>query len=69
MIKVNHQDDTIEEMHPAILAAKAKASSADNPTWHEAMNGPDAKGYWKACEIEIEALQAKATWDVITREH
>ena len=45
MVKVNHQDDTIEEMHPDILVVKAKASSVDNPMWDEAMNGPDAKGY------------------------
>ena len=68
-IKVNHQDDTVEEMHPAVLAFKASASSADNPTWHEAMNGPDQKGYWKACETELEALRAKDAWDVVTREH
>ena len=68
MIKVNHQDDTIEEMHPAILMAKAKDSSADNPMWLEAMNGPDAKGYWKAYQIKIEVLQTNDTWDVVTRE-
>ena len=56
MIKVNYQDNTVEEMHPAVLAVKAKARSADNPMWYEAMNGPDVKGYWKACETELEVL-------------
>ena len=69
MIEVNHVDGTVENMHPAVLSAKAKANSADNPTWKEAMNGPEAKAYWEACKKEIEALKAKDAWDVVTREH
>ena len=34
----------LEWMHPMALAVKA--NSADNPKWHEAMNGPDADGFW-----------------------
>ena len=69
MIQANHQDGTVEGMHPAILSAKAKANQADNPTWKEAMNGLEAKAYWEACKKEIDALKAKDAWDVVTHEH
>ncbi len=60
-------DDTVEAMHPMILASKA--NSEDTPTWEQAMNGPDADGYWKACEKEISTLtDDKDTWDVVVRE-
>ena len=36
-------DGMVEEMHPFALATKADA--ADNPTWEQAMNGPDSAGY------------------------
>jgi hypothetical protein len=33
------------------------------------MNGPDADGYWKACEKEISTLtDDKDAWDVVVRE-
>jgi hypothetical protein len=35
--------NTVEWMHPMMLAAQASAE--DNPTWNEAMNGPDKAGY------------------------
>ena len=35
---------------------------ADNPTWEQAMNGPDREGYMRAAEIEIDTLQEKGTW-------
>ena len=63
MIQANHQDGTVESMHPAILSAKAKANQADNPTWKEAMNGSEAKAHWEACRKEIDALKAK---DILT---
>jgi hypothetical protein len=34
----------------------AQASAEDNPTWNEAMNGPDKAGYWEACEKEIQNI-------------
>jgi hypothetical protein len=66
--EISESDNTVEWMHPMILAAKAGASSADNPTWHEAMSGPDAKGYQRAAEIEIETLEQMLTWDIVDRE-
>jgi hypothetical protein len=60
-------DDTVEWMHPMILGSKA--NSEDTPTWEQAMNGPEADGYWKACEKEMSTLtDDKDAWDVVTRE-
>ena len=53
-------------LDPIILAAKANAE--DNPTWHEAMNGPLKEGYSKAADAEIDALEHKDAWDVVERE-
>jgi hypothetical protein len=58
---------TLDWMNPMIFGANA--NSEDNPTWEQAMNGPDRDGYWKACEKEIETLQVdKDAWDVVKRE-
>ena len=60
---------TVESWHPLILATKMdSASSADNPTWEQAMNGPDRDGYMKAAEMEIDTLRRKDTWDEVDRE-
>jgi len=58
-------DGYIEDWHPALLATKANAE--DTPTWNEAMNGPHAAGFWKACEIELETLESKQCWEVVDR--
>jgi predicted short-subunit dehydrogenase-like oxidoreductase (DUF2520 family) len=59
--------NTIEWMHPLALATLENAK--DNPTWEQAMNGPDKAGYWKACEIELNTLTQKhEAWDVVDRE-
>lgn len=56
-----------DEMHPMILAAKA--NSYDNPTWTDAMNGPNKEGYWRACETEVRTLtELKDAWEVVDRE-
>jgi hypothetical protein len=50
-----------------ILAAKANAE--DNPTWEQAMNGPDRDGYLEACQKELHTLsEDKDAWDVLDRE-
>ena len=60
----NPYDGTVEEMHPFALATKADA--ADNPTWEQAMNGPDSAGYWEACKKELHTLaDKKNAWDVV----
>jgi hypothetical protein len=67
--KESHTDvdeNTVEWMHPMMLAAKAKE---ENPTWEEAMNDPDKAGYWEACLKEIETIMTHLkVWDAIDRE-
>jgi hypothetical protein len=60
------KENTVEWMHPMILAAKA--NSEDNPTWDEAMNGPLKEGYWEAALKEINILQVKEAWEVVQRQ-
>jgi hypothetical protein len=58
--------NTVEWMHPMVLAAKANAE--DNPTWDQAMNGPDRDGYLEACRKELKTLaEDKDAWDVVDR--
>jgi hypothetical protein len=59
--------NTVEWMHPMVLAAKANAE--DNPTWDQAMNGPDRDGYLEACCKELKTLsEDKDAWDVVDRQ-
>ncbi|KAI2505066.1 hypothetical protein MHU86_9342 [Fragilaria crotonensis] len=54
-------------MHPLSLAAKANAE--DNPRWNEAMNGPNAEGFWDAMCKEVTTLtDQKDAWEVVLRE-
>jgi Reverse transcriptase (RNA-dependent DNA polymerase) len=62
---VDQQHGTQEDWHPLALATLANAS--DNPTFNEAMNGPDADGYWNAMETEIVTLEGKDSWDIVDR--
>ena len=55
-----------DDLDPMILAAKANAE--DNPSWHEAMNGPLKEGYMEACDVEIGALEHKEAWEVVDKE-
>jgi hypothetical protein len=64
--KTDVDTGTVEWMHPMILAAKA--NSEDNPTWEQAMNGPDQAGYWEACEKELTTLTSKGSWEVVERQ-
>ena len=69
LINKNKDPDsgTIEFMPPTILATQANAE--DNPSWEQAMSGPDRAGYWKACETEINTLQnEKKAWEIVDRE-
>jgi hypothetical protein len=59
------KEGTVEEMHPMALATKADAE--DNPTWEQAMNGPDAEGYMEAAKKEIHTLKNKNAWEVVDR--
>jgi hypothetical protein len=52
--------------HPLALTMRANAS--DNPTWYQAMAGPEKDGYWRAMEVELETLVVgKNAWEVIPR--
>ena len=52
---------------PWFLNAKTGISSADNPSWEEAMNGDEAEGYWEAAKLEIATLEKMKAWDVVDR--
>jgi hypothetical protein len=65
----DYDSGTVESWDPRILAVKADAASAaDNPSWEQAMNGPDRDGYFKAAEIEVDTLERMDTWEVVERE-
>ena len=57
--------NTIEDWHPMLLSTMANAN--DNPSYHQAMNGPDREGYHNAMDIEIETLVGKDSWEVVDR--
>ncbi|CAJ1960823.1 unnamed protein product [Cylindrotheca closterium] len=59
----DQDSETCEWLHPMILAAKA--NSADNLGWEEAMNGRLADGYMEAAIKEIETLQQMEVWEVV----
>jgi hypothetical protein len=52
-------------MHPGLYSMKA--NSDDNPTWNQAMGGPDAEGYWQAAKLEYETLTKMGVWDIVER--
>lgn len=58
--------ETIEQWSPTALAAKA--NDEDNPSWEQAMNGPNSEGFWEASEKEIRTLEKMRVWDVVDRE-
>ena len=62
---LNQDHDTWEAPHPLLLAAKA--SSEDNPNWHQAMNGPFADQFHEATELEIQTLEKLGAWIKVKR--
>jgi Reverse transcriptase (RNA-dependent DNA polymerase) len=61
----DYEEGTVEYQHPLQM----KANAEDNPTWDQAMNGPDQAGYWKAMETELATLEEKKnSWEVVERE-
>ena len=56
----------MENWDPHSLSAKS--NSADTPTWNEAMNGPNAQGFWEACRKEVQTLESMHVWDEVKRE-
>jgi hypothetical protein len=48
----------------------ARANTEDNPSWEEAMSGPDKAGYWKAMEVELHTLEDEMdSREVVDQKH
>lgn len=62
----DYENETLEQWHPMALAAKG--NDPDLPTWNQAMNGPHAEGFWKACEKEVKTLMDMDVWETVDRE-
>jgi hypothetical protein len=45
----------------------SKASEDDNPTYEQAMAGPNKEGYWQAGKKELDTLVKKGSWEVVTK--
>ena len=56
----------LEYFNPALLIAVV--NKEDNPTLKEAMNGPDASGFMKAMEIEIDTLMKMQAFIVVDKQ-
>ena len=56
---------TWEIPHPLLLSAKA--TSDDNPNWHQAVNGPFAEQFHVAMETEIDTLEKLGAWEKVKR--
>jgi hypothetical protein len=57
----------LDIMDPRVYAAKVRGNDADNPTFQQAMNGPDADEYIKAMKLEIHTLVGQRTWESVER--
>ena len=55
----------VNYLHPALLSILPIES--DTPSFTEAMNGPNAAGFFKAMEIEIQTLLDMETFDIIDK--
>jgi hypothetical protein len=56
----------VEYLNPAIYITVANQD--DNPTLTEAMNGPDAAGFFKAMELELDTLITMEVFTIVNRE-
>jgi hypothetical protein len=52
---------------PRAYSAKLRGKDADNPTFQQAMHGPDAAEYIKAMKLEIHTLIGQRTWESVDR--
>jgi hypothetical protein len=64
-IETDQNVNTVEEYNPALLSSKA--SEYDNPTYEQAMSGPNKEGYWQAAKKEVDTLVKKGSWEVVTK--
>jgi hypothetical protein len=57
----------IDEMQPHVLMAKAARGDADNPTYTQAMNSPDADKWADCMRVELETLEGINAWSLVRR--
>ena len=66
LMKLDDEDhDILHSQHPFAFAARANAN--DDPTFKEAMSGPDREGFLEAMSKEIEQLESLDSWSVVPR--
>jgi hypothetical protein len=59
---------TITDVQPHLLKAKVKISDADNPTFKQAMNSPQAEQWWNATKVEMETLEGDLdAWELVVK--
>jgi hypothetical protein len=59
-------DPIISSVQPHVFAAKARANSADNPSYEQAMNGEHRREYYLAAKKELSTLQDDLNcWSVV----
>jgi hypothetical protein len=66
LLHFDEDSGTQEDWSP--LALKAKCYDEDNPSYEQAMNGPDKKGYEEACKKEYDTLNSMGVWEIVTRQ-
>jgi hypothetical protein len=64
-IGIDQDLNTVEEYNPALLISKS--SEYDNPTYEQAMAGPNKEGYWQTAKKEVDTLIKKGSWEVVTK--
>jgi hypothetical protein len=52
---------------PRMYAAKNRKDDPDLPTFHQAVNGPNAQDYIEAMKLEVNTLIQQRTWAVVSR--
>jgi hypothetical protein len=64
---VDYKTKLVKEWHPMVL--QIHANSEDNPSWDQAMSGPDQSGYWQAMEKDLSTLEHdKHSWEVVDKQ-
>jgi hypothetical protein len=65
---VNQDNDHVPppeepQLVTALAYALSSISTSDEPTYEEAMNGPDAKSWKEAMQAEINTIKVKGTYE------
>ena len=56
-VKVNYEDNTIEDIRSDCLNEKLKKNDPDQSSFGQAMSGDESEEYLKACEEEYHMLE------------